>query len=249
MTTEQAVLRIGVATRPGLRTINEGDTPGSADAAHAWTASTGAIGAAVIDGMGHTEELHALVPVLAVDAARRAVLRHPMAGLIGAAELMQDPGAPRGGPDAVGIAARVKPDGSIWIAWAGDCRAYGVAPGTGVLTRYTTDHTIAAYLTAQGMPEEEAAAYSSKLTVSFSDLSIAACNEVAIPKGSLVVLTSDGVHDQMDHATLEALVHEHRDDAQALADALVAAAEDGEEDGQPYRDDATAVVVQPPPSV
>ncbi|MFI5985063.1 SpoIIE family protein phosphatase [Streptomyces sp. NPDC051555] len=246
MPTEQAPPRIGVATRPGLRTIGKGDVPGSADAAHAWTAASGAIGAAVIDGMGHSEELHALVPILAVDAARRAVLRHPMAGLVGAAELLQDPGAPRGGPDAVGITARVKADGSIWIAWAGDCRAYGWDPDAGILTRYTTDHNVAAYLTAQGMLEEEAAAYSSKLTVSFSDLSIAGCHEVAIPKGHAVVLTSDGVHDQMATATLEALVREHQADAQALADALVAAAEGGEEHGQTYRDDATAIVILPP---
>ncbi|MER6393949.1 hypothetical protein ABT236_36555, partial [Streptomyces sp. NPDC001523] len=88
---------IGIASRPGLRPTRPGDAPGSADAAHAWTAATGAVGAAVIDGIGHSTELHALVPVLAVDAARRTALRHPMAGLVGAAELLQNPGAPRGG--------------------------------------------------------------------------------------------------------------------------------------------------------
>ncbi|MFD5932486.1 SpoIIE family protein phosphatase [Streptomyces sp. NPDC060333] len=224
---------IGIASRPGLRPTRPGDAPGSADAAHAWTAAGGAVGAAVIDGIGHSTELHALVPVLAVDAARRTALRHPMAGLIGAAELLQNPGAPRGG-----------------IAWAGDCRAYGLDPDTGILTRYTTDHTVAvaAHYAHQGMPADEAAAYSSKLTVSFSDLSIAACNEAPIPKGHLVILTSDGVHDQMDPTTLNTLVHTHHNDAQALAEALVAAAEDGVEDGQPYRDDATTIVIRPLPA-
>ncbi|KOU41475.1 hypothetical protein ADK55_28740 [Streptomyces sp. WM4235] len=238
---------IGVASRPGLRTTRPGDAPGSADAAHAWTAAGGAVGAAVIDGIGHSTELHALVPVLAVDAARRAALRHPMAGLIGAAELLQNPGAPRGGPDAVGITARVRPEGT-WIAWAGDCRAYGLDPDTGILTRYTTDHTVAAHYAQQGMPADEAAAYSSNITVSFSDLSIAACNEAPIPKGHTVILTSDGVHDQMDPTTLNTLVRAHHNDAQALAEALVAAAEDGVEDGQPYRDDATAIVIRPLPA-
>ncbi|MGW6836499.1 SpoIIE family protein phosphatase [Streptomyces sp. NPDC054949] len=235
---------IGVASRPGLRTTRPGDAPGSADAAHAWTAAGGA---AVIDGIGHSTELHALVPVLAVDAARRTALRHPMAGLIGAAELLQNPGAPRGGPDAVGITARVRPDGT-WIAWAGDCRAYGLDPDTGILTRYTTDHTVAAHYAQQGMPADEAAAYSSKLTVSFSDLSIAACNEAPIPKGHLVILTSDGVHDQMHPTTLNTLARAHHNDAQALAEALVAAAEDGVEDGLPYRDDATTIVIRPLPT-
>ncbi|MGW6973788.1 hypothetical protein [Streptomyces sp. NPDC054952] len=139
-----------------------------------------------------------------------------MAGLIGAAELLQNPGAPRGGPDAVGITARVRADGT-WIAWAGDCRAYGIDPDTGILTRYTTDHTVAAHYAQQGMPADEAAAYSSNLTVSFSDLSIAACNEAPIPNGHLVILTSDGVHDQMDPTVLDGLVHAHHNDAQALA--------------------------------
>ncbi|MER6523260.1 hypothetical protein ABT246_41520 [Streptomyces sp. NPDC001553] len=73
-------VNIGIAGRPGLRPTRPADAPGSADAAHAWSAATGAVGAAVIDGIGHSTELHALVPVLAVDAARRAALRHPMAG-------------------------------------------------------------------------------------------------------------------------------------------------------------------------
>ncbi|WP_392893151.1 hypothetical protein [Streptomyces sp. LN699] len=61
--------------------------------------------------------------------------------------------------------------------------------------------------------------------VSFSDLSIAARNEAPTPKGHLVILTSDGVHDQMDPTVLNTLVHTHHNDAQALADALVAAPE------------------------
>ncbi|MDJ0386279.1 SpoIIE family protein phosphatase [Streptomyces sp. G-G2] len=72
----------------------------------------------------------------------------------------------------------------------------------------------------------------------------AACSGAPIPKGRMVILTSDGVHDQIDPTVLEALVQAHQTDAQALAEALVAAAEDGLEDGQPYRDDATAVVIR-----
>ncbi|MER6394054.1 SpoIIE family protein phosphatase, partial [Streptomyces sp. NPDC001523] len=161
--------------------------------------------------------------------------------------LLKTPGAPGGGPAGVGFPAGVGPDGT-WIAWAGDCRAYGLDPNTGILTRYTTDHTVAAHYAQQGMPADEAAAYSSNLTVSFSDLSIAACNEAPIPKGHLVILTSDGVHDQMDPTTLNTLVQTHQNDAQALAEALVAAAEDGVEDGQPYRDDATTIVIRPLPT-
>ncbi|WP_392900651.1 hypothetical protein [Streptomyces sp. LN699] len=63
-----------------------------------------------------------------------------------------------------------------------------------------------------------------------------------------MILTSDGVHDQMDPTTLENLVRAHQNDAQALAEALVDAAEDGVEDGQPYRDDATTIVIRPLPA-
>ncbi|WP_323182102.1 MULTISPECIES: hypothetical protein [unclassified Streptomyces] len=63
-----------------------------------------------------------------------------------------------------------------------------------------------------------------------------------------MILTSDGVHDQMDPTVLDGLVHAHHNDAQALAEALVAAAEDGIEDGQPYRDDATTIVIRPLPA-
>ncbi|MER6520116.1 PP2C family serine/threonine-protein phosphatase [Streptomyces sp. NPDC001553] len=84
--------------------------------------------------------------------------------------------------------------------------------------------------------------------VSFSDLSIAACNEAPIPKNRTVILTSDGVHDQMEPTVLNALVHAHQSDAQVIAEALVAAAEDGIEDGQPYRDDATTIAIRPPPA-
>ncbi|MET7636863.1 hypothetical protein ACWCW2_37700 [Streptomyces sp. NPDC001773] len=39
-------------------------------------------GAAVVDGIGHSDELHALVPVLASAAVRTAALRWPLAGLL-----------------------------------------------------------------------------------------------------------------------------------------------------------------------
>ncbi|MGW6970365.1 SpoIIE family protein phosphatase [Streptomyces sp. NPDC054952] len=77
---------------------------------------------------------------------------------------------------------------------------------------------------------------------------MAACNEAPIPNGHTVILTSDGVHDQMHPTTLNALVRAHQNDAQSLAEALVAAAEDGIEDGQPYRDDATTIVIRPLPA-
>ncbi|WP_349239254.1 hypothetical protein [Streptomyces sp. CC224B] len=51
---------------------------------------------------------------------------------------------------------------------------------------------------------------------------------------------SDGVSDQVDTETWEALCRRHATAPQALADALVAAAE---EDVEGYRDDATVAVL------
>ena len=57
--------------------------------------------------------------------------------------------------------------------------------------------------------------------------------------GHLLLLTIDGVHDQIGPGALEAVVSVHAAEPQALADALVHAAADG----TGYRDDATAVAL------
>ncbi|MFI1828347.1 hypothetical protein ACH41E_18140 [Streptomyces sp. NPDC020412] len=59
----------------------------------------------------------------------------------------------------------------------------------------------------------------------------------------LLILTSDGAHSQTTHDTLTALVRQHTDTPQAPATAFVAAAQDGHEDGEPYLDDATCIVL------
>ena len=60
-------------------------------------------------------------------------------------------------------------------------------------------------------------------------------------KDRLILLTSDGVHDQIPEPEMTALIREHADAPQALAEALVAAAQP---DGDGYRDDATVVVIR-----
>jgi protein phosphatase len=65
-----------------------------------------------------------------------------------------------------------------------------------------------------------------------------------VPEDELVLLVSGGVADGLPGGRLDDLVREHADDVQALADALV---EQTEPDSGGYRDDATAVILQPPP--
>ncbi|MER8236093.1 hypothetical protein [Streptomyces sp. NPDC094049] len=69
----------------------------------------------------------------------------------------------------------------------------------------------------------------------------ATCRQAEIPETvGLVLLVSGGISDQVDLDTAVALCRTHRGDPQALADALVAAAE---EDVDGYRDDTTVVVL------
>ncbi|MGW6819512.1 hypothetical protein [Streptomyces sp. NPDC055005] len=109
---------------------------------------------AVIDGIGHSAELHALVPVLAVTAARLAALSWPSAGLLTAGRMLCDPGHDSSVSDAIGIAACVRTRSRSWIAWAGDCHGYGWDPDAQALTRYTVDATAAAYPAAHGVDPE-----------------------------------------------------------------------------------------------
>ncbi|MFD6498870.1 PP2C family protein-serine/threonine phosphatase [Streptomyces goshikiensis] len=230
-----AVPAVGVASRTGTDGTN-------ADAAHAFHASTGAVGAAVIDGIGHSDQLHALVPVLAVAAARTAAIRWPLAGLLTAGLLTCDPGHDDARPSAVAVVARVQAGEPTTLAWAGDARAYGWDPQHQLLTRYTTDHTVAAYLAAYGIEEDIAGEFSSQIRVHLTDVTPATAHQALIPCGHLVVLTSDGVHDQIEPDDLEAVIRTHQHDSQRLADTLVAAAEPNEAG---YRDDATALVIIP----
>ncbi|GAA0445141.1 hypothetical protein Acor_80550 [Acrocarpospora corrugata] len=166
-------------------------------------------------------------------------MRGALAGLLTAALLVADPGADDGTPDAVAVVAVTGPDAETVVAWVGDCRAY--AFDGQALRQYTTDHTVGQQLRQSGgIPLEVAESHDHWLRVSLSRATPATAYEVVLPAGELVLLTSDGVHDQVAHAVLEALVRDHHADPQALADALVAAAE-ADEGGT--RDDATAVIL------
>ncbi|MFJ2026320.1 hypothetical protein ACIODW_21305 [Streptomyces sp. NPDC087897] len=227
----------GIITASATRTGTEND---NADAASTYTAADGVVGAAVIDGIGHSPGTSALTPVLAVVAARTAATRGPLAGLLSAAQLVSDPGPGGDEPNAVAAVATTHPDGETEVAWVGDCDAYGW-DGT-VLTRYTTPHTVGHQLRRNGAPWEVADAHDNWVRTTLAHAVVATVTEVTVPD-PVVLLLSDGVHDQTPHNDLTALVHEHATNPQALATALVAAAS---ADAGGYRDDATAIVITTP---
>lgn len=226
------MITTGYATR-------EGTAEDNADAAKVYVLADGTVGAAVIDGIGHGPHTSTTAPLLAETAARVSARRGPLAGLLTAAELIADPGANDDEADAVAVAVRIRPDDNVAVVnWTGDARAYGW-DGTR-LRLYTNDHTVGQQLRANGVALEIAKEHDNWLRTSLARATVGTVYTAGI-KDQLVILTSDGVHDQIAPDALEELVRGHADDPQGLADALVSAAQ---ADEKGYRDDATAVVLR-----
>lgn len=228
------------AVRPAHRT---GTTAPSGDAHAVHTLPGGhTTAAAVVDGIGHSTEVAAWAHAAAEVAARVAARRGALLGLLAAAEMTATTGPSRG-PDGPAVVAVTEPGQPARIAWIGDVRAYGT-DGTD-LRQYTTDQTMGHWLRVSGGPAvdlDTAAGHDHWVLATLGRCSIATVRQAEIPAGRPVLLTSDGVHDQVPHAQMERLVGEHGGAPQALADALVAAAAAGDDD---RRDDATVIVLTP----
>ncbi|MFJ9893441.1 SpoIIE family protein phosphatase [Streptomyces sp. NPDC091280] len=214
----------------------EGTAEDNADAARVYRLADGIVGAAVIDGIGHGPVTAATAPLLAEVAARISARRGPLAGLLTASELIADNDGEEA--DAVAVAARAIPgDDVIVINWTGDCRAYGWNGER--LELYTDDHTVGAQLRTNGVALELAREHDNWLRSTLARATVGTVYTAGI-QDRLVILTSDGVHDQINPVDFTALVREHADEPQVLADALVAAALENEHG---YRDDATTIVL------
>lgn len=223
----------GQATRPGTTTP-------SGDAAAIHRQADGTVAVSVIDGIGHSPRVAAVAHMLAEVAARAAARRGPLAGLLTATELVADPGAAdEPEPDAVAVVAVAEPgDDRVRIAWVGDARAYALEDGR--LRPLTVDHNLAEQLAMCGYAGEVTRRAAQWVRTSVATAAVATVSE-AWTTSALVLLASDGVHDQIEPAMLEALVRAHAGDPQALAHAIVNAAQPDETG---YRDDATAVVLK-----
>jgi serine/threonine protein phosphatase PrpC len=226
-------MQTALASRRGTRDHN-------CDAAGTFVGPDGTTLAAVIDGTGNSAALAHLTSVMATVAVRVAYRHGSLPGLLTAGDLLVDDDY-----DAAAVLAAADPDGEITVAWIGDCRAYRWHHDQ--LDQYTTDHTMGQQLRASGgVPVEFAATHDHWLRTGLRAATAATVRQVWIPDydqplpaGDLILLTSDGVHDQLDRDTIAALVSTHATDLQALADALVTAAP--ATDG--YRDDATVAVI------
>ena len=199
--------------------------------------------AAVVDGAGHHEEV--------VDLAQHApsviaLMGMAMGGLVGLTTAGRMTYAYDPPPHMSAVYASVEPGRPTGIHWIGDCRAYGW-DGT-ELKQFSTDQTMGQWLRWNGgVPVEIAETQDNWARLGLAQATEMTCRQVEIPEDvPVVLLVSDGISDQVDPKTFEALCREHADAPQTLADALVAAVEgeDDEETGKLYRDDATVVVLR-----
>jgi hypothetical protein len=233
---------VGIAQRPGTE-------PPYADGAHVHRRDE-RVCAAVVDGAGHREEV--------VDFAQHApsviaLMGMAMGGLVGLTTAGRMAAAYGRPPHMSAVYASMEPGRPTGIHWIGDCRAYGWDGEK--LTLWSTDQTMGEWLRWNGektieiVPAEVAETQDNWSLLGLAQATEMTCRQVEIPEEvPLVLLVSDGISDQVGLEVAEALCRAHADTPQALADALVAAAE-GEEDeetGELYRDDATVVVLRRP---
>jgi protein phosphatase len=203
--------------------------------------------ACVTDAPGSSEKIGHTARMLAEVAARMAARRTVFSGLYAAGELVAQPQTDDdGNSDAVAVVAVMWDEGAS-LAWVGDCRGWTWDGNT--LTQVTTDQTMAAWIAARGTEHtglEISADFmdfsNAFMRVTLGTASAATIRQADVEAGLTVILTSDGIHDALEPERVAEILRAHDDNPQAMADALVAAPQAGE-DG--YRDDATVVVLAP----
>ncbi|MFJ1644947.1 hypothetical protein [Streptomyces sp. NPDC088258] len=224
----------GVATRGGT------ETP-IADGAHVHRRGD-RVSAVVVDGAGHHEEV---VDYAGHVPAAITLTGMAMGGLVALTTAGRMAAAYDRPPHMSAVYASMEPGRPTGIHWIGDCRAYGWDGQT--LTLWSTDQTMGEWLrwnggkTIQIVPTDVAETQDNWARFGLAQATEMTCRQLEIPEDvPLVLLVSDGVSDQVSVETVEELCREHTGAPQALADALVAAAQP---DPDGYRDDATAVVI------
>ncbi|MEV3875036.1 hypothetical protein [Streptomyces sp. NPDC049906] len=220
-----------IATRQGTDRNN-------ADASAVFTTETGTTAACVVDMIGHADTAPDVGLLCAETAVRIGAQRGALAGLVSAAALVADPGD-RDEPEPSGVAVlAIASEGEdTHLAWVGDCRAYSWT-GTELRAR-TTPHSMGEFL-RWNQDTDLAPQHDNWVRTDLAGTTPTTVALATAPAGELVLLLSDGVDDQVPPAVMARLVREHHADPQALATALVEAAQD-----QPSgdRDDATCVVL------
>ena len=220
---------MATATRAGTPELNC-----DAAAAHHY-GTAGTVAAAIVDGKGNSTATATAAWLCAEAAAWLAARYGALSGLLTAGQMLADPGSKFVAVDGVAAVAVVRPGSPTTVVHVGRARAYTWDGDT--LFRMTEDHTHGQQLRNQGHTEAQAAAqdHLQRVTLARSSVGTAPC---VLTDDQLVLLTTDGVHDDLGHERMAALVREHQHDPKELAEALVACSS-----GLDDRDDATAVVI------
>ncbi|WP_044378697.1 PP2C family protein-serine/threonine phosphatase [Streptomyces noursei] len=219
---------VGVAQRPGT-------VPACADGLDVQRRGA-KLCAAVVDGAGHQDTTVRYASIAPKVMTHTGMVMGGLAGLVTAGQMAQAYETP---PHVSAVYACVEPGWPTSVHWIGDCRAYGWDGSS--LTQWTRDQTMGQWLRVNGVAVEIAEDHDNWSRVGLAQATAATCRQVEIPEEtSLVLLVSDGVSDQVDLETAEALCRTYAADPQALAEALVDAAED---DAEGYRDDASVIVL------
>ncbi len=206
---------------------------------------------ALADGIGDSALAAHAAGSAAATAAYLATDRGARAGLFAATATLA---AVHGGDTVMVVATPLSPErGDGWdIAWVGDCRAYEYNPATDTLTQLTTDHTQGQHLRDslaeryRDRPadlEKLASAQDNVVTSSVATADDDTIGHVTTtgPRRRLL-LTSDGVHKPVPHASLTRAVRTFSDPG-ACARRLTLAA-------RFFRgtDNAAAMVIDPVPA-
>ncbi len=234
-----AALRIGGRAHQADATGTHVSTTGTR---HGW---------ALADGIGDSALAAHAAGSAAATAAYAAADRGARAGLLAATGTLA---AVLAGDTVMVVAAPLPPEqGGGWdLAWVGDCRAYEYDPDTDVLTQLTVDHTegqqlrdsLAEHYRDRLQELDELAARRDNVVTS----SVATADDASIGRvtttGPLrrLLLTSDGVHKPVPHASLVRAVRTFSDPG-ACANRLTLAAR--------YfggTDNAAAMVIDPIPA-
>jgi protein phosphatase len=123
--------------------------------------------------------------------------------------------------------ALVEPDGRIAFGHVGDSRAYRLRGDA--LEQVTNDHSLVAELVRRGeLSPAEAEVHPQRSVITRAlgtdpDIDVDTFT-VDAEVGDVYLICSDGLSDMLDHAALESILREHRDDLDATATALVQAA-------------------------
>ncbi|MER7050483.1 SpoIIE family protein phosphatase [Streptomyces jumonjinensis] len=244
---ETTEIAVGAAQRPGTDSTAPEDSELKSLCADGYGIQRRGleVSATVTDGAGHAEDTVRYATTVPFSITQMGMVMGGVTALTHAGRMAEAFDKP---PHVSCVYANTEPGRPWSIHWIGDCRAYGWDGQA--LTQRTTDQTMGEWLrwnggkTIQIVPTDDAESQDNWARLGLRQATDLTTRQVEIPEEiRLVLLCSDGISDQVDKDTAEELCRTHFADPQALADALVAAAEDGEEDGRPYRDDATAVVL------